>query len=205
MGCPHSQFDRDDLKRRTPEGTHDWAQVSIVMNEMADSWSGFIAYAYDGPKDFDIMSGGPWNGIDTLTPTKDFYNLKKQLDKVSSKTSDIDIENDILLPRPWAAGESDLLSCCDLRIFNDDLMQSYQKAFNLEDERANMEPTSVSTQSGTYFWHTSIVLSVFALYLTMQKISKLLSRRNSSTRDRWTGRNNGDIETKYGAINVSSN
>jgi hypothetical protein len=44
MGCPHSQFDRDDFRRKTPEGTRDWAQGSTVMNEMADSLSGFIAY-----------------------------------------------------------------------------------------------------------------------------------------------------------------
>ena len=206
MGCPHSQFDRDDLKRRTPEGTRDWAQVSIVTNEMADSWSGFVAYTYDGPIDFDIMSGGPWNGIDTLTPTKDFYNLKKQLDRVSSKKlhSLNEIEDDILfLPRPCVEVESDLLSCCDLRMFNDDLMQSYQKTFNVQDQ-LSIETIPVSIRANN-FWHAVIVLCAFILYLTLHKMCKLLSRRNALSHDRWSSdRNHGDIESKYGAINVYS-
>ena len=79
MGCPHSQYDRDDLDRKTPGGYRDWADVSIVLNEMADTWSGFVAYAYDGPSDFDMMSDGPWNGVDVLTPTSDTYNFKMRL------------------------------------------------------------------------------------------------------------------------------
>jgi len=79
MGCPHSQYDRDDPDRKTPHGYRDWADVSIVLNEMSDTWSGFVAYAYDGPSDFDMTSGGPWNGVDVLTPTADMYNFKMRL------------------------------------------------------------------------------------------------------------------------------
>ncbi len=201
MGCPHSQFDRDNLKRRTPEGTRDWAQVSIVTNEMADSWSGFIAYTYDGPVDFDIMSGGPWNGIDTLTPTKDFYNLKKQLDKAASKKvhSVNEMEDDVFLSRPCVEVESDLLTCCNLRFFNDDLMQSYQKSFNVQDQLST-EPVPESIQTNN-FWHAIIVVCAYILYLIFQKMCKLLSRRNH---DRWPDRNHGDTESKYGAINMYS-
>jgi len=37
---------------------------------MADSWSGFIAYTYDGQKDFVVFDGGQGNGKDILAPTK---------------------------------------------------------------------------------------------------------------------------------------
>ena len=134
MGCPHSHFDRDDKERVTPEGTRDWAQVSIVTNEMADSWSGFIAYTYDGPKDFTMFEGGNWNGRDILSPTKDFYNFKYQLKKISlpsEKKNSTNISQDERSPpRQCADVKANLLSCCNLRMFNDDVMRSYSKRMN---------------------------------------------------------------------------
>ena len=79
MGCSHYQFNKDTPALRTPEGTRDWKQIPIVLNEMSDSWSGFCAYAYDGNPLFDMMEGGPWNGKDVLSPSKDFTNFQSEL------------------------------------------------------------------------------------------------------------------------------
>ena len=136
MGCPHSQFDRDDEERKTAEGTRDWKQVPFVLNEMADSWSGFIAYAYDGPKDFVMFGGGEWNGTNVLTPTKDFDNFRNELKKValpnatkSGKIKYIEDERERLkkesfLPRQCSEIESELLDL-NVKLFNDDMIRSY--------------------------------------------------------------------------------
>ena len=120
------------MERKTPEGTRDWRQVSIVMDEMADSWSGFVAYAYDGPDDFVMMSGGPYNGADILTPTKDFYNFKKQLDKVAGKTILVNDTKSDILPRRCSHVETGLLMCCDLRLFNDDMIPSFLNTVKIQ-------------------------------------------------------------------------
>ena len=86
MGCPHSQYDRDDpIRRKRNGGTRTWADVSVVSNEMSDAWSGYVAYAYDGPPDFDMMGGGPWNGKDVLSPTSDMYNFKMTRTSMSER------------------------------------------------------------------------------------------------------------------------
>ncbi|KAL7518471.1 hypothetical protein ACHAWX_003293 [Stephanocyclus meneghinianus] len=128
MGCPHSQFDRDDLDRKTKEGTRDWAQIPVVLNDMADSWSGFIAYTYDGPKDFVMFDGGEWNGKDVLTPTKDFENFKHQLKKVSRRGPNItfdQFDDGRFVPSRCDDVQTELLSCCGVRLFNDEKMSSY--------------------------------------------------------------------------------
>jgi Glucanosyltransferase len=78
LGCSHSYFNRDSPEVRTAEGTRDWTEVSVVLGEMVDTWSGYCAYAYWGNSLFNMMDGGPWNGIDVLTPTQDFINFQEQ-------------------------------------------------------------------------------------------------------------------------------
>ncbi|CAB9527262.1 glucanosyltransferase gel1 [Seminavis robusta] len=77
LGCSHSRFNRD-----SPEfpggGTRDWTEVPVVLQEMADTWSGFCSFAYWGNSLFNMMSGGPWNGRDVLIPTRDFENFQQQ-------------------------------------------------------------------------------------------------------------------------------
>lgn len=201
MGCPHSQFDKDDPERKNPEGTRDWAQVNIVMNEMAGSWSGFVAYVYDGPTDFDMMSGGPWNGVDTLAPTKDFYNFKKQLDKVMSGEipSRNDTDDDTLLPRRCSIVESELLSCCDLRLFNDDMIQSFQKTLNVQAQQALItQPSSASNFTDNLEWCAVAMLTTFLLCLMIHK-GYILTKPNRPHQNDWSDAI-GESRTRYGTI-----
>jgi len=163
MGCPHSQFDGDDTDRKTVEGTRDWKQIPVVMGEMADSWSGFVAYTMDGPKDFNMMSGGPWNGSDTLTPTKDFDNFKKQLDEISGVTPLMNtIRDQDAIPRWCSKVESELLSCCDLRIFNDGNIRSFVKTVDAQGrQKFAVEPV----------WYAVAALT-FVLYVAASKRHK---------------------------------
>jgi hypothetical protein len=177
MGCPHSQFDRDDEERKTKEGTRyvaflitgfandyqlirtsspicteyrhrDWAQIPIVLNEMGDSWSGFIAYTYDGPKDFVMFEGGAWNGKDVLTPTKDFENFKHQLKKISRKDGSYlnatEFDDSGFLPSRCDDVETELLSCCGVRLFNDDKMPSYASIIDVRTGRAATNSTWIT-------------------------------------------------------------
>ena len=104
----------------------DWAQIPIVIDDMADSWSGFIAYTYDGPKDFTMFNGGPWDGKKTLTATKDFENFKYELHKISNFKANISqFEDEDFLPSECSEVETELMSCCDVRLFSDNKMPSF--------------------------------------------------------------------------------
>lgn len=78
LGCSKVEFNRDN---GLIKGSRDWKQLSVILGrDMVDTWSGFIAYAYDGPTDFRIMAGGPWKGVDPLQPTtRDAENLLHEL------------------------------------------------------------------------------------------------------------------------------
>ncbi len=129
MGCPHKLFDRDDPVHKTVEGTRDWAQTEYVVNEMQSTWSGFIAYTYDGGgNDFAMFKRGPWDGRNVLEPSTDFWNFKEQLDNLPNDTIPPlgqKEKHDIALPRRCSAVQADFISCCGLRLFNDDKMQTF--------------------------------------------------------------------------------
>lgn len=136
MGCPHSQFDRDDPKRRTDGGARDWGQVPVVTGDMADAWSGFVAYTMDGPEDFNMMAGGPWDGAHALAPTSDFENFKGRLDESSGVTvAANDTDWDATVPRPCSEVEAELWLCCGLRLFDDQRMRSFEKDFDAQGRR----------------------------------------------------------------------
>jgi Glucanosyltransferase len=78
LGCSHLFFNRDTPELKTPEGTRDWTEIPVVLEDMQDTWSGFSAYAYWGNSQFNMMEGGPWNGVDVLEPTQDFENFQQQ-------------------------------------------------------------------------------------------------------------------------------
>ena len=93
---------------------------------MADSWSGFIAYTYDGPNDFTMFNGGPWNGKTVLTPTEDFENFKSQLHKISRDKTDFSkFDEGGILSSRCSDVEAYLLFCCDVRLFSDNKMPSF--------------------------------------------------------------------------------
>mmetsp|Transcript_5450 Transcript_5450/g.11592 ORF Transcript_5450/g.11592 Transcript_5450/m.11592 type:complete len:574 (+) Transcript_5450:91-1812(+) len=156
MGCPHSHFDRDDLERKTKEGTRDWKQVEVVSRDMADSWSGFVAYTYDGPEDFVMFKGGPWDGQHVLEPTKDFENFRKELAKVTlleDGAEEAGIRNDYssvdskFLPRQCSDVESELMGL-GVRLFNDDEIRSY----------AMTEDSHYFRRTGNLFWIMAFIL-----------------------------------------------
>merc|ERR1711976_168474 len=82
LGCPQFLFNRDNGLGR---GTRDWKQVSAISEHMLDTWSGYVAYAYDGPTGFSMTDGGPWNGIETLEFNDDMENFLEELEATSLK------------------------------------------------------------------------------------------------------------------------
>lgn len=79
-GCSIQLFNRDNGLLR---GARDWKQMHTILGkDMLDRWSGFIAYAYDGPVDFRMTSGGPWDGSHTLTFNQDMVNFLDEMEKL---------------------------------------------------------------------------------------------------------------------------
>ena len=76
MGCATSDFNREN---GLPQ-VRDWYQVSAVLDDMVDTWSGFCVYTYDGNVLFRMMNG-TWNGHDVLEPMADYDNFRYALQK----------------------------------------------------------------------------------------------------------------------------
>lgn len=73
-----------------------------------------------------MFKGGPWDGKKTLQPTKDFENFKYELHHISDIKANISQDNDeIILPSQCNVIETELMSCCDVRLFSDSKMPSY--------------------------------------------------------------------------------
>lgn len=116
LGCPHYLYNRDN-GLKTPDGTRDWMEVPVILHEMADTWSGFIAYAYDGNPLFRMFGNKKWNGVDTLPPSQDFFNFRNQLEFEETKGSTYDIETVAdahVLPRSCKDVELELLDTFEL-------------------------------------------------------------------------------------------
>ena len=148
--------------------SRDWAQIPIVLNDMADSWSGFIAYTYDGPQDFTMFAGGPWDGKHILTPTKDFDNFQYQLNQVANVRPNVTFDNGYeFLPRHCGDVEADLLSCCDVRLFSNNKMPSY----------ANMIDPKTGRPTNHNMWLTMAAFLI-ALGVTAWIQGRSRSKRN---------------------------
>jgi hypothetical protein len=126
MGCPQSLFNRDNGL----EQTRDWKQVPVVLNQMADTWSGFCAYAYDGSVDFNMFDGGPWDGRNPLVPKKEFFHFRDQLEKHGEPNSTV-IKAKVTPPTCTSVAV-DTESCCDgvfrlhnVTLYNVDKITSY--------------------------------------------------------------------------------
>lgn len=111
MGCSHNDYNSgNDMGGN---GTRDWNQVSVVLNEMADSFSGFCAYAYYGNDEFNMFSGGPWNGGPVpLEPTDDLYNFRDALNNYQNTTT---TTTKILPKLSLSAVQSTPRMCSDVR------------------------------------------------------------------------------------------
>jgi len=90
LGCSLQLYNKDN---GLPKGARDWSQLTAILGEengMVDEWSGFSAYAYDGPTYFQMMSGGPWDGVNVLKPKQDMINFGdalKETSRISRSTS----------------------------------------------------------------------------------------------------------------------
>jgi Glucanosyltransferase len=96
LGCSQLLFDRDN-GLRSPENAlsnptmsaRTWKELSVIEGDMADVWSGYIAYTYDGPSGFRMTEGGPWDGTNMTLPfNADMDNFVKQLETVATKTDE---------------------------------------------------------------------------------------------------------------------
>mmetsp|Transcript_26930 Transcript_26930/g.59142 ORF Transcript_26930/g.59142 Transcript_26930/m.59142 type:complete len:534 (-) Transcript_26930:153-1754(-) len=94
MGCSKRDFNNDNpLVLEDLKHIRDWKQIPLVSSEdghMADLWSGFVAYAYDGGGvDVFRMMGDnttKWNGKDTFHPSMEYNNFRHELSKVGNRT-----------------------------------------------------------------------------------------------------------------------
>ena len=130
MGCSRALFNRDNGLREGEESTlanngggggtliapRDWQQIPVVLHEMANVWSGFVAYAYDGGGNplFRIMGGGTslWNGRDVLpADTADYANFRHQLQRAVATMND-DATSFLAAPNNTTSGRP---SCTTVR------------------------------------------------------------------------------------------
>ncbi|CAJ1959034.1 unnamed protein product [Cylindrotheca closterium] len=134
LGCSKDDFNRDN---ELEKGYRDWKQVhSILGSDMIDRWSGFVAYAYDGPLDFKMTLGGRWDGNNTLEFSKDMENYVNELDAldikyeyhgVSNHTSGTNTTHSITDFCPDSSPASAALSsCCDIDLLPVSKIPSYQ-------------------------------------------------------------------------------
>lgn len=208
MGCPHKLFDRDDPIHKTVEGTRDWAQAEYVIKEMKDSWSGFIAYTYDGGgNDFDMFKGGPWDGRSVLEPTQDFWNFKEQLAKLPNDDMPPlpqKKEHDIAIPRRCSAVETDFISCCDLRLFNDDIIHSFRFSeimpVDVEVNDSVQQTEDVTKSIYTEFSSAGLVFLLFIVLYTMQRWYVTSKQSNLRERSKLRSGNNEARKTHYKSI-----
>lgn len=125
MGCSRDLFNRDN---GLPRHVRDWAQIPVVLKDMADTFSGFCAYAYAGNSLFSMMDGH-WNGHDILPPTDDFYNFREQLQKVSLAAEKVSVSPPpINPPSSCDSALSMLEEKCDLKVYPMHRMPSYYES-----------------------------------------------------------------------------
>ena len=175
MGCSLTEFNKDN---GLPRGARDWQQVSVVLGEqMIDTWSGFCAYAYDGNVNFNMMSGGPWNGVTVLEPKQDYENFVQAL----AMTDNAALPDSLLLPTeigpPLMPSSlpscvnvaAQLLDCCDLTLLSMEDMPLY----------ANYDDVVVVVASH-YQWPVYLVCLVVCIYMLLRMLLVVLQQKNLS-------------------------
>lgn len=132
MGCSHDHFDKDN-GLRDRDGTRDWKQVPVVLDDMQDTWSGFSAYAYSGNPMFDMFQGGPFRDS-PLKPTKDFYNFKSELHSVIAHTLLPNVSTHFsqghiftsTAPKTCINVQQNLHSCCNIQLYSFNKIAPYR-------------------------------------------------------------------------------
>jgi len=127
LGCSQILFNRDNKLGTTLDSerrARDWRQVATIEEKMVDDFSGYIAYAYDGPVDFRMTSGGPWDGIHPLTFNLDMENYLDAL-KNTSNTLPHAKKSNFVLPPTCETVKKTLQDCCNLDLLEVEDMPSY--------------------------------------------------------------------------------
>lgn len=129
LGCSQILFNRDN-GLGTLMGDHtrarDWKQLEVIETDMVDQWSGYIAYAYDGPVDFRMTTGGPWNGRNTLTLNLDMENYVQELEKNTAASMGLACNTNTNISSPTCASVHQFLQdCCDLDLLDVAKVPSY--------------------------------------------------------------------------------
>eukprot|EP00808_Paulinella_micropora_P007981 g53222.t1 len=161
MGCSKALYNRDNLLKRY---VRDWNQVTVVLNQMADIFSGFCAYTYDGAPLFRMMDGNDaWNGRDVLKPGEDFYNFANQL-----KLAKYDPNVPAVAPAVQKVACNDtkklMETTCDFYLYPMEWMPSYFQQtttkgayYSLEDHGSNF--------TGTYIVFLLALLALIGCYV----------------------------------------
>jgi len=129
-GCSKQLFNRDNGLERY---VRDWKQLSVILGpEMNSRWSGFVAYAYDGPPYFRMMADGPpWDGVHPLSlESQDAKNFLSELEKTAqdSNTDGTLVESGGAVSKPTVKCSkvlSDFKKCCELTLLPVDQVPSY--------------------------------------------------------------------------------
>lgn len=183
LGCSQILYNRDNGlgvtlgDRRT---AREWNQVSVVETTMADEWSGFIAYAYDGPFDFRMTTGGPWDGIHPLTFNLDMENYVKALEDASALVKDERIlvsnvtTNATMSPPTCASVHEFLEACCNVNLMDVNEIPSY---FNPQDgggillsEASWMEASGQQRVKNLICWSALIVPMVGTMLYILNRM-----------------------------------
>lgn len=201
MGCAHSLFNRDN---DVADKSRDWKQILIVLNDMADSWSGFCACAYDGNVGFDMFDGGPWNGRDVLEPTQDFFNFQHQLAVNRGVPLNLTLINREMEPPFCGDVMKEMQSFCDfvfqehhVELLDVDKIPSYQHSSfcalsidqTSDDDSFSINHTRFSGNNleGVALVATAVLLNVAALLIA---------------RSRWRMQHSYEGSTEAAAMNV---
>jgi hypothetical protein len=129
LGCGQNFFDRDNGLGTLLDGSdhlkaREWNQVQVVETNMVDEFSGYLAYAYDGPVDFRMTTGGPWDGVHPLEFNLDMNNYLQALKETSSAL--LRVRNTSVAAAPSCATVHEFLqNCCHLDLLDVDEVPSY--------------------------------------------------------------------------------
>ena len=155
LGCGQNFFDRDNGLGTPLEGSdhlkaREWKQVHVVETDMVDEFSGYLAYTYDGPIDFRMTTGGPWDGVHPLEFNLDMRNYLQALKEASSAS--LPVRNTGVAIAPTCASVHEFLqSCCHLDLLDVDEVPSYYVNTN----------TTTTKKEITAFHHSQPMREIF--------------------------------------------
>ena len=156
LGCGQNFFDRDNGLGTPLEGSdhlkaREWKQIQVVETNMVDEFSGYLAYAYDGPIDFRMTTGGPWDGVHPLEFNMDMRNYLQALKETSSASLPVGDTAGVAMAPTCASVHEFLQNCCHLDLLDVNEVPSYYVYTN----------TTTATREITAFHHSQPMRDVF--------------------------------------------